>query len=476
MSGASFAERIFFALLIIVLVGVVGFFLVKWLTRGEASALDGEQTGEDKGDSRKASAPESGSEHGDATSRQISGEDIEDDDNEEGTMTTILGGSTVFEEMDIYDPCVVPRHIKETYTSWKLLATVMAVLAEFWIALGFMYWSLLYEEGELMDCHAPATAGTERTWVRLSCYYTLACLRGFPIMAANIVLVLTIRIIVQARLYYSMMHAYYVLDFADVPFLHTWWPWLLFISMVQGGLHFALKAHFERNIIAWDLYGRLVRKFVLPGTIFFQVAMRWVNIENTLIPFNRIIELDYTKTNKHSQWLARVQALNERVLAWDARHRDVIGETEATLGKPPTVDNIVRNMISNYDKVPDRQSRGQRWGMFKSMWIASVLLDPRLDRKDPETRSWLMVFAILVTGSGFTSILSFYMLFRCTETTKWDKIHVVISDIWSRGLKYADPGSILANTVILIHAIVIAVFIRHAIRNMFYHKIQTSSV
>jgi len=379
------------------------------------------------------------------------------------------------QERDEYDPEAIPEHIQKTYSSWKLLAQISAVLAEFWTALAFMYWSLLYKDEELMDCNDYGRDQPYSIFVRHSCYYTLACLRGFPILAANVILVLMIRILVQARLYYCMLKDGYVLDFAGNPVMQTIWPYLCGFSMLQGGLHFVLQAYFlPEKISKFHIYMQLVRKFVLPGLIFFRIVVRYVDIENTLVPLNRIVELDYTKDSTSCPWLANVRAVNELVLAYDTRHRDVIGDTLAQVGKAPTMDDVVRNMIKGYQKAHKRFARQvhHNWGLFRSMWVASVLLDTRLDKDDPDTRSWLMVFAVLATGSILTSLLSFYLLFQCTSNTAWRGFTHMVASMWEGGLSSADTETVLANVVLVLHAIMIIVFIHHAIRSMFYWSIQ----
>lgn len=374
-------------------------------------------------------------------------------------------------ERDQYDPEAIPEHIKKTYGSWKLLMTILGVLTEFWIALAFMYWSLLFRGEELMDCKAYPQERPHSGLIRHSCYYTHACLRGFPILAANVTLVLMVRILLQSRLYYTMIKDGYVLDFAGNPVLRTVWPWLCGFSMIQGGLHFALKAYFfPGEIGAHHMYALLVRKFVLPGLMFFHILVRHVDIENTLVPLNRLIELDYTKDSTQCPWMAKIRALNELVLAYDTAHRDVIGDTLAEMKKSPSLEDVVQNMIKCYDDAHRRfgQQKHHSWGLFRSMWVASILLDVRLDRNDPDTHSWLCAFGLLAAGCIVTSALSFYFLFHSTSEAAWQGVNHLLASVWIGGLKSAETEQVLANTVLVIHAILILVFIYRAIRSMFY--------
>merc|ERR1740117_1660604 len=167
-----------------------------------------------------------------------------------------------------------------------------------------------------------------------------------------------------------MLELKVAIDFANMPVMRTMWPWLCMLSMFQGGCHFLLKAIFDPDLVATEMYLRLVRKFVLPGTIFFSFLLRYADIENTLVPLNRIVEQDYHKHNRQCPWLSQLQGMNERVFSFDARHRDVVGLVQEKLGKPPTVRDIVQNMVDNYDHAYRfwEQRDHRSWGLFRSMW------------------------------------------------------------------------------------------------------------
>jgi len=262
------------------------------------------------------------------------------------------------------------------------------------------------------------------------------------------------------------------LDFANLPVMRTIWPWVCGISMFQGGLHFLLKAYFDPDKVVAEMYYRLVRKFVLPGTIFFSFLFRYADIENTLVPLNRIVEQDYTKFDRNCPWLAKLQGMNERVFAFDARHRDVVGLTMEKLGKAPNINDIVTNIIENYDHAyrfwEQRQHRG--WGLFRSMWPASVLVDQRLDRQDPETRAWLFVFPTMLGGCAVVSVFSLYTLFLDSEHG-WVGFSHVVHAIVNGTMKEIDTESGLANLVLLFHGAVIVIFLYRTIKNMFYFAI-----
>jgi hypothetical protein len=376
-------------------------------------------------------------------------------------------------DMKEYDQETIPRFLAERYGSWKLFFQVAGGLGEFWVALAFMYWSLLNREEEMMSCRDPRHA----SMTRHLCLYTTACLRGFPILAANFVLVLMIRILVQNRFYYSMLKLDVALDFASTPVLKTLWPWAIGLSMLQGALHFVLKVWFEPETVKLAMYARLVRKFVLPGTIFFTILMRYSDIENTLVPLNRILKQDYTMHTRNCPWVSKIQVLNERVLAFDARHRDVIGSVMKKLGRAPTVADVVENLVSNYD-VAQRcwdKRKHRSWGLFRSMWPTGVLVDKRLDRTDPDTRAWLCAFGILAAGCLVVCVLSLWLLFLESEHS-WIGLNVLSRHVWRGEFALIESESALANFVLCMHGLAIVIFIQRAIRNMFYKLIADSPV
>jgi hypothetical protein len=392
----------------------------------------------------------------------------EDENGEEEGSDWEVGDLIGFEhkyadERREYDPNACKDLISKEFGSWSLLRKIIGALAQFWAALAFMYWSLLHRDDELMNC--TGYEGGRVTLVRHLCTYTYACLRGFPILAANMVLVLTIRILVQDRIYYTMLMKSRVIDFADTPIMRTFWPWVCGFSISQGLCHFVLKAVVGQ--VQWNVeIMALARKFVLPGSIFFAVLQHNADIENTLIPLNRIVEQDYTKDNQSCPWLAKLKVLNERVVAWDARHRDVVGDTLDSLsGQAPTIDDIVQNLLGNYDKAHRAWKRQAHrpWGFFRSMWPAAVLVDKRMARHG-DTKTWLVVFAIVSTMCLLTSVFSVYILFTATS-------QIFEAPALMNGGSL-NTEALLYDFVLAWHAILIFAFLTHTVRNMFFHAWQ----
>lgn len=395
----------------------------------------------------------------------------------QGISARSVGQDVPAAEEDMKDR--VTKKIEETYSSGKLLKSIVVALAEFWGALAIMYWSLLNNDKDIMDCKTYRDKESHNVFVSHACRYTLACLRGFPILAANMILVLMIRVLVQTRLYYSLLKEQRCLDFANIPFMHTIWPWACGFSMFQGALHFVLKCYLDTGFdfahVGFDIemYLRLLRKFVLPGLIFFSFLGRYADIENVLVPFNRLVELDYTdgtENQRHCIWLTNIFAMNERVLAFDARHRDVIGAAYVEVGKAPTIQDVIKNIIEHYDKSHETWSKRKHrsWGLFRSMWPSALLLDRRLDWQDSDTRAWLIAFVILVIGCALASCISIIVFFT------YGGVFSLIRMVFSGKIERVDTETMLDHVVLVCHGLLILSFLHRAARNMHYHAVRSS--
>jgi len=371
-------------------------------------------------------------------------------------------------------------YLEESNSSWTIFFRVMGHLAQVWGMLGLMYWSLLARDDELMDC----LAHPHGKFVSHLCTYTHACLRGFPILAANVSLVLMMRILVQNRIYYSLLQLGYVLDFADSQVLRSSLPWLFAFSMLQGGAHLVLKMWFDPNPIALDSYVGLVKTFIVPGAIFVSFFVRFAEIENTLIPLNRLVERDYKKgldENEHARsgdlpCLSTLKALNERVLCYDARNRDIVGNAMEELGRAPKLDDILQNIIDTYAEASEMfytKKKHYSWGFFRSLWPAAVLVDKRLDRDDPKTRSWLATFLIVAVGSLVVSFFStcFFISSIYRNIKLGYEHHAELTSVGP--LSYVVTESALGNFVLSVHAFYVLYFVHKTIRGMFYFEIKT---
>lgn len=383
-----------------------------------------------------------------------------------------MGLSRIFEQAKDKQEMGIVNFIEADNSSWHLFFRAMGAIAQVWGMLALMYWSLLTREEELMDC----LAHPHGRLVGHLCTYTHACLRGFPILAANVTLVLMIRMLIQTRIYYSMLQLGYVLDFADTHIMHTQWPWVFAFSMLQGGVHLVMKMYYDpTQALSFGMLTEVARRFVVPGAIFLTFFVRYAEIENTLVPLNRLAERDYNKDDRSFKFLSKCQAMNERVLAFDARHRDVVGSVRDEIGEKPALSDIFENLIKTYDEASERFYTTRKhygWGFFRSLWPAALLVDRRLNFEDPKTRSWLFVFLTFMVIT--TVVLAFSICFFTASIYR--NFHIG----WLHQQKSPSADTVtetlLANAVLLVHALLVIFFVHRAIRGMFYFEIHTGQV
>jgi len=372
-------------------------------------------------------------------------------------------------------------YLEESNSSWTLFFRAMGHLGQVWGMLALLYWSLETRDDDLMECLAHPYSKL----VSHVCMYTHGCLRGFPILAASASLVLMLRILVQNRIYYSLLHLGYVVDFADCQVMRSTLPWMFSFSMLQGGVHLVLKMVVDPNPIALEAYVRLVRKFVVPGAIFVHFFVRLTEIENTLIPLNKLVERDYRKglDDEHHvrsgslPSLSKLQALDERVLCFDARHRDIVGDVMEQFGRAPKLEDILQNILDTYEQASENffdNRRHKKWGFFRSLWPAAVLVDKRLDRNDPRTRSWLIIFGII--SVGIMVVFLFSMCFFISSIYRNILLGRKYQAKWSISTPYGNvvTETVLGNIVLSVHALQLLYFVHKTIRGLFYYSIKHS--
>lgn len=254
--------------------------------------------------------------------------------------------------------------------------------------------------------------------------------------------------------------------------MYTMWPYVIGFSMLQGGLHFALKAWLEPDNLPFEVWARLLRKFVLPGSIFFSMLFKYADVEKTLVPLNRIAELDLSQAQNYRPWLANAKVVNERVIAFHVRHRDLYSDTMTDIGRAPRLRDLMQSVINSYESASRSWSarKDGSWGLFRSMWPAELLMNRQLDWNDKETRSWLQVSFIVAGASATLSLLSAYSLLAALSSDKWQIFAANIkSAIETRHVSHTATN--LALVVSVCHAVLVIVLMVKAIRGMFYFSL-----
>jgi len=386
-------------------------------------------------------------------------------------------------EREEYDDQAVVQFVRAKFGPWQLLFKLVVHLSRFWVVLAIMYWALLHDSGALMDCRVVPNG-----LVKHMCQYTKACLYGYSVLAANVTLVLTIRILLQQQFYYSMLKHGCVIDFVNLHIMSTPWPWICLLSMLQGGMHFVLKM----SLVSGDLglgdlkvYISAGNKFVLPGVLFMSFFPHFAEVDNSLVSLNSIVEQEYTQRNRSCPWLAKLLAMNARVLSRDVRRHDVCTRTRHEGGKEYiSIDDIIDNMKTHYHETHEewlqRESRKtaitrEREWIFRAMWPAAVLAHRRLDWKDTETRQWICVLTIVLSGCIIVSFTSLVVLFSCCTSLGSPLSVSMWQQLFAVGWKAIPTDEMLFNFVLTAHATIVCFFIYKSIWGMFYQQIQKFS-
>lgn len=184
------------------------------------------------------------------------------------------------------------------------------------------------------------------------------------------------------------------------------------------------------------------------------------------------MERDYTKNNRKFRSLSTLEALNERVLAYMARNVDIVTEAERRLGKNPGLNDVFRDIINLYEEASSKyyvpKRKHYEWGFFRSFWPAAILMNRKLDRNDPDTRSWLYVFGIIAIGCivvVFCSVCFFVASIwrNLILGAQYEKVSIGAIDL------VTETG--LAVLVLLAHGLTVLHFLNKTITGMFYFSI-----
>lgn len=375
-------------------------------------------------------------------------------------------------------------YLKREYASPMLGLRVLQSLAKVWSFLGLLYWSLFWKSEELMECFYHEHG----LYVTHLCTFTSACLRGFPLVAVNLTIILMIKNLLQRRVYYCMLSLGYIVRFAEVNIFKEIVPWLLVFSMGMGGLHLVVEMIYEGG--GFTTYATLLRSFVIPAGLFIQFFFDRAPIQNTLMPLNRFIERDYPQKGKvgdrsrRYQHLGKLQDLDEHVLAFQARHFDIVGDTPDAPGNKDgkkALAAVMNYIIQTYDKASERYDKKRdqyhevkglralfkmKWGFFKSMWPANVLCDPRLDWDDKETREWKLVFNTLLVLSFVMYIFSVCFFAHSI----WRNIQIRNDVLAKRGdVVMGITGIWIAIVVLVLHFLAVFIFLYRTFSSMYHY-------
>lgn len=325
--------------------------------------------------------------------------------------------------------------------SWSLLIKAFATVGKNLGALGVLYWTLLRGENgrhNLMQCD-PTKLSTPQV---IGCEYTKAYLRAFPLLGISVTLAISLRTMLQQRLYYGLLKAGGLLDFRNVEVTRDPLFLMLLVSLLHAIAHFALKlsdglGHFLEEVqdVATD--------FVVPFCIFMVFFYMACDLEATLVPLNKYYEEDpeYARSA-----LANITYMEEEVVRHHiVKRRDVVGDA---LADEPSIDATYRALIKGYPDAKLRDDEPEE-GFFghcqirRAMWPGVLLVDARLeDEKSVEFRRIVSFFLVLCTP------VQLALLFLYVEQAVYQDLFI---DVYQESQIWDSIGAV----VMILHAAVV---------------------
>lgn len=350
---------------------------------------------------------------------------------------------------------------------WMLFFNTGINLGKNVAALAIVYWTLLMKHEYMMACD-----GRIHSTVSVyACEYTKAYIRAFPLLAANVSLIVGWRVLLQQRVYYGMLKAGGLLDFTNVRAAKDPLVIILAVSLVHGLAHFVLKfstAWFSASSDAFFEHRKLEQemqvtfsKFLVPCFIFMAFFYGSYDVEKTLIPLSKYFEEDPEYAQRA---LGRMKHLEEHVVRYEVVSRDVVG----AVGDRPTVQKVYHRLIDSYatakDEYPKKQDSSGifEWRLFYTLWPASLLVDPRLeDAGSRSFRHMTMVFLLLAILLEVATVVAFL----------YQAYHNVVIDYWVQG----EREDLCSFAVSLLHAGFILWLLIASVRSAFAFGRRSSS-
>lgn len=277
---------------------------------------------------------------------------------------------------------------------WRLFLSSTIVIGKNLATLLLLYWTLLWgpaAKKNLMLCWNPPHLSV---WEQFGCEYTKAWVRSFPLLSAIVVLVISLRLMVQQRIYYGFLKEGALLDFNNIAPQQDPLLILLFISILHAIVHFVLKMQDGQGDIEEEVES-VVMKFLAPYVIFLIFLYSSYDIEQLLVPLNKYVEEDPDFAKRA---LANIHFLEEDVVRHIVKAQDVIGEVVEAKGPDDvSVAAMYHEIIRRYPEAKGEMPEPDHALTFhlkNAMWPGSLLIDPRLT--DEGSTSFRFMFSIFM--------------------------------------------------------------------------------
>eukprot|EP00421_Protoceratium_reticulatum_P049223 CAMPEP_0168431960 /NCGR_PEP_ID=MMETSP0228-20121227/38650_1 /TAXON_ID=133427 /ORGANISM="Protoceratium reticulatum, Strain CCCM 535 (=CCMP 1889)" /LENGTH=408 /DNA_ID=CAMNT_0008446083 /DNA_START=31 /DNA_END=1254 /DNA_ORIENTATION=+ len=297
---------------------------------------------------------------------------------------------------------------------WMLFALALGRVGRSVAGLVLLYWSIGIKRESLMECDARVLPFASL----FACEYTKAFVRAFTMFALNIALAVAMRMILQERIYYGLLRAGGLLDFANAAPLQDPLLWLLATSLLHGVLHFGLKYWHSDAFVSATLQddmeeaSTVARVFLAPALIFMMLFYSSSDIESSLIPLNKYFEEDWQYAKRT---LGSIEPMDERAVRRELEGRDVVGEA-----REPTIGAVYGKIIQEYPGFAGQPETRHKF--YAEMWPAQVLLDPRL--QDASSRSFRFMFMVFLAICVPVHLVSIVVM----AGQAWKDIYV---DVWT---------------------------------------------
>lgn len=226
-------------------------------------------------------------------------------------------------------------------------------------------------------------------------------------MGATVVMIVAGRQLLQFRIYYGLLKRGALLDYHNTKAWQDPLFFILVVSFMHGIGHFVMDLFIQDDYHTTDLIPgapaanqmqeemkSMFKHFILPSVVFFAFLISSYDLEAQLLPLSKYFEENPALAR---QTAARMPFLDEGEV------QKVIPKLSLKTSSETTTLNAV--YLELIEKTPElfheekKERSGIHWNLFKSLWPAKILLDPKLTCD--ESRS----FRRLVMFTSFLSLL-----------------------------------------------------------------------
>eukprot|EP00927_Polykrikos_kofoidii_P050566 TRINITY_DN44461_c0_g1_i1.p1 TRINITY_DN44461_c0_g1~~TRINITY_DN44461_c0_g1_i1.p1 ORF type:complete len:401 (+),score=31.71 TRINITY_DN44461_c0_g1_i1:90-1205(+) len=283
---------------------------------------------------------------------------------------------------------------------WRLLLNTFVTVGRQFLAISLVAWQASGPHEELMSCDRKLIG----LGAAVACEYSKAYVRGFPLLA------MVISLLVASRTF-LFLHFVYMSLKRDVLILFPQYePYRdrLFLILAwcasQALIHFILNMTYHHEIVVnvrdpaererlRDSINRLSVFYLVPSALFFVLLYSSYDLNDVGLPFSKYFE-DHPEDSMEK--VKRLRIIPE-VIAMNAMQRSFHGEK--TVGTADEAfDEFVTRALKHKSGGVDRTIQLSEWRIISTWWPARFVLDHRF--RDPESihfRCLWYAFSVLIS-------------------------------------------------------------------------------